>query len=175
MVLLVIDTQKGITDERLFEFEKLKANIKELIALARENAKEVIYVQHDDGPGTGFSVGDWDYEIFDEFAPKSDEKIFTKTVNSALHPSTGLLDYLKNKGEKSLIIVGLQTNFCIDATIRSAFDNGMEAFIPEFTNSTFDNDYMDRETCYHYYNDFMWPERYAKCISMEEACSLIKK
>ena len=35
MVLLVIDTQKGITDERLYEFEKVTKNIKELIDLAR--------------------------------------------------------------------------------------------------------------------------------------------
>ena len=102
MVLLVIDTQKGITDDRLYEFEKLKSNIKELIALARENNKEVIFVQHDDGPGTGFSVGDEDFEIFDEFAPNDGEKIFTKNVNSALHPSTGLLDYLKKKGVKTV-------------------------------------------------------------------------
>jgi hypothetical protein len=31
MILLVIDVQKGITDERLYEFEKVKSNIKELI------------------------------------------------------------------------------------------------------------------------------------------------
>ena len=32
MTLLVIDTQKGITDDRLYEFEKFKANVKELIS-----------------------------------------------------------------------------------------------------------------------------------------------
>ena len=73
MTLLVIDTQKGITDDRLYEFEKFKANVKELISLARANGVEVVYVQHDDGPGTGFSVGDVDYEIYDEFAPEASE------------------------------------------------------------------------------------------------------
>ena len=171
MVLLVIDTQKGITDDRLYEFEKLKSNIKELIALARENNKEVIFVQHDDGPGTGFSVGDENFEIFDEFAPNDGEKIFTKNVNSALHPSTGLLDYLKGKGVKTVMMVGIMTNFCIDATIRTGFDNGFEVLVPEYTNSTYDNEFMDRASCYRYYNEFMWPKRYAKCITMEEARS----
>jgi nicotinamidase-related amidase len=169
MTLLVIDTQKGITDDRLYEFEKLKANIKELISLARANGTEVVFVQHDDGPGTGFSVGDEEYEIFDEFAPTASEKKYSKTVNSALHPSVGLLDYLKSKKEDKLMIVGLQTNFCINATILSAFDSGFEIFVPEYTNSTFDSDYMDRKTCYHYYNDFMWPQRFANCITMDEA------
>ena len=175
MVLLVIDTQKGITDDRLYEFDKMRANIKELIALARENGKEVIYVQHDDGPRSGFTKGDRDFEIFDEFAPNDGEKIFFKEVNSALHPSTGLLDYLKEKGEKTVMVVGIMTNFCIDATVRTGFDNGFEVLVPEYTNSTYDNDFMDRATCYRYYNEFMWEGRYAKCITMEYARNSIRK
>ncbi len=174
MTLLVIDTQKGITDDRLYEFEKFKANVKELISLARANDVEVVFVQHDDGPGTGFSVGDVDYEIFDEFAPVGAERIFAKAVNSALHSSTDLYDYLKEKNEDSLMIVGLMTNFCIDATIKTAFDLGFEIFVPAYANSTSDNDYMDAKTSYHYYNDFMWPERFANCISMDEARDLLR-
>jgi len=58
MVLLVVDTQKGIVDERLYAFEKFVSNIRKLIRTAREQGIEVVYVQHDDGPGTGFSIGD---------------------------------------------------------------------------------------------------------------------
>jgi nicotinamidase-related amidase len=57
MVLLVVDAQNGIVDERLYEFRKFVGNIKKLIGAAREQGIEVIYVQHDDGPGTGFSIG----------------------------------------------------------------------------------------------------------------------
>ena len=57
MVLLVVDTQKGIVDERLYAFEKFVSNIRELIRTAREQGIEVVYVQHDDGPGTGFPSG----------------------------------------------------------------------------------------------------------------------
>ena len=62
MVLLVIDVQKGITDDRLYNFGEFLSNLKKLIAKAREQGTEVIYVQHDDGPGSGFSVGDVDAE-----------------------------------------------------------------------------------------------------------------
>lgn len=58
MVLLVVDAQNGIVDERLYEFRKFVGNIKKLIGAAREQGIEVIYVQHDDGLGTGFSIGD---------------------------------------------------------------------------------------------------------------------
>ncbi len=67
------------------------------------------------------------------------------------------------------MIVCLQTDFCIDATIKSGFEHGYEIFVPEYANSTFDNDYMKKDVCYHYYNDFIWPQRYVQCISMAEA------
>jgi nicotinamidase-related amidase len=71
------------------------------------------------------------------------------------------------------MVVGLQTNFCIDATVKSAFERGYKVYIPAGTNSTFDNDYMDSETTYKYYNDMMWPERFANCIFLEEAIKLL--
>ena len=173
MTLLVIDTQVGITDSRLYRFEALRANIKALIARARERGTEVVYVRHDDGPGTGFSVGDEEFQIFPEFAPLPGEKIFDKTVNSALHPSVGLSKYLADKGEKRLMVVGLQTDFCIDATIKSAFDLGYEIIVPEDTNSTFDNPYLKQETACRYFNDYVWPGRYAKCVPMAQALELL--
>lgn len=175
MVLLVIDTQKGITDGRLYGFEALRANIKTLIAQARKSGAEVIYVRHDDGPGTGFSVGDDEFQIYEEFAPREGERIFDKVVNSALHPSVGLSKYLADKGEKQLMVVGLQTDFCIDATIKSGFDLGYEMIVPERTNSTFDNAYLGQRTAYHYFNEYVWPNRYARCVSMIEALALLKE
>lgn len=174
MILLVVDAQKGITDERLFEFEKVRENIKRLIAEARNNKVEVVYVRHDDGPGTGFSKGDEDFEIYEEFAPVGNEKIFDKSYNSAFYPSTGLTEYLNEKNVKKIIIVGLQTNFCIDATIKSGLEHGFSMIVPEYTNSTFDNEYIDKETCYHYHNDFMWPGRYATKVTVDEACEMMR-
>ena len=56
MVLLVVDAQNGIVDERLYAFEKFVSNIRKLIETAREHGVEVCYIQHDDGPGTGRCV-----------------------------------------------------------------------------------------------------------------------
>ena len=67
MVLLVVDAQNGIVDERLYEFRNFVGNIKKLIGAARERGIEVLYVQHDDGPGTGFSIGDDEFEVYSEF------------------------------------------------------------------------------------------------------------
>ena len=136
MVLLVVDAQNGIVDERLYEFRKFVGNIKKLIGAAREQGIEVIYVQHDDGPDTGFSIGDDEFEVYSEFQPMPDEKRFIKSVY---------------------------------------FEHGLHMIVPAYANSTQDNEYMTREQAYHYYNEFLWPERYADCIPMDRALELLKK
>ena len=174
MKLLVVDIQKGITDERLFDFESFIINTCRIIRTARENAVEVIYIQHDDGPGTGFSVGDEDFEIATQVAPEKNEKVVIKTINSCFG-NRELAKYLEDEKDDTLMIVGLQTNFCIDATVKSAFERGYKVIVPEGTNSTFDNEYMDKKTTYDYYNKMMWPRRFAVCVSMEEAVSIMRK
>lgn len=172
MILLVIDVQKGITDNRLYAYDTFIENMTQIIDTARKNNVEIIYVQHDDGPGSGFTEGDRDYEIADQVAPAQNEKIYTKTINSCFG-NHELTKYLEQIGEKELMITGLQTNFCIDASVKSAFGRGYKVIIPDGTNSTFDNDYMDAETTYRYYNEMMWPRRFAQCVSIEKAIDML--
>ena len=172
MTLLVIDIQKGITDERLYDFSGFIGNVKKIIHAARENNIEVIYVQHDDGPGTGFSVGDEEFEIYDEIRPMESEKCFYKTINSCFG-NIELKKYLKEKQETTLIMIGLQTNYCIDASVKSASERGYNVIVPLGANSTFDNAYMDKETTYKYYNEMMWPDRFARCITVDETVKVM--
>lgn len=174
MVLLVIDAQIWLTNQDLYCYEKFVRGTKLIIETARENNIEVIYVQHDNGPGTKFSMGDEEFEINREFYPKESEKRYVKTASSAFHV-TGLKEYLEDKGENTVVIAGLLTNYCMDATIKSAFEIGLKVIIPEGTNTTFDNPYMDKENTYKYYNEFMWSGRFAECISVEETIQLMKK
>ncbi len=174
MILLVVDTQKGCFTEALYSFETVRNNIKKLITVARENNVEVVYVQHDDGPGSDLAKGTDNYEIYEDFAPRKDERRFEKNVNSAFHPMTGLTEYLQSKGEKDIITIGVSTDYCMDATIKSGFEKGFNLFVPSYTNSTYDNPYFDKETAYKYFNEFMWGTRYAKIITVEQAIQLLK-
>ena len=133
MKLLVIDIQKGITDSRLFNFDEFIDNTSRIIQAARDNQIEVIYFQHDDGPGTGFSIGDEEFEIAEQVTPREGEKIFIKNINSCFG-NKDFTDYVKD--ENTLMIVGLQTNFCIDATVKSAFERGYKVIVPQGANST---------------------------------------
>lgn len=172
MVLLVVDTQRAITNSRLYQFELFESNIIKLIEAARNSGVEVVFVRHDDGAGNPLTKGNEGFEIYEKFQPAENERIFDKTVNSAFK-NTGLAEYLEKKGENTVIIVGLQTEYCIDATIKAGFERGFRMIVPENCNSTFDNKFMSAELTYKYYNSFIWNKRYAECISFEETVEML--
>ena len=118
-------------------------------------------------------AGDEAFEIADEVAPLPGEKIYVKTINSCFG-NREFAAYLEGSKDKALMIIGLQTNFCIDATVKSAFERGYHVVVPEGTNSTFDNPYMTGETTCAYYFHEVWPGLFADCISMDEALEMLE-
>ena len=167
MALLIIDTQNALVNGNLFEYEKFVENIESLIYNARKNHVEVIYIVHDDGVGSDLTMGTDGFKIYEPFKPLEGEKVFTKRVNSAFK-DTGLLDYLRKKNETEIIVAGLQTDKCINATVVCGFEYGFHVTVPAFANSTVSNAFMDGEASYRYFNAYMWPERYAECLPMEK-------
>ena len=172
MILLVVDMQEGIVDEELYNYDAFLAKTVRLIDTARKNGVEVVYVRHDAGPGSGLSAGDEAFEIAARVSPEKGEKVFTKTINSCFG-NLEFREYMEQQQDKRLMIIGLQTNYCIDATVKSAFERGYEVIIPEGTTSTVDNDYMTGETTVRYYNEDVW-DNVADVIPFEEAVELIE-
>ena len=173
MILLVIDMQKGLVDEELYDYENFLNRTLRLVYAARKNGTEVIFVQHDAGPGSGMSAGDEAFEIIDELRPEAGEKVFVKTINSCFG-NKDFKAYLKKQEDKRLMIIGLQTNYCIDATVKSAFERGFDVIIPEGTNSTFENNYMSAETTVRYYNEDVW-EEIVDSVTIEEALEMLSE
>ena len=172
MILLVIDIQKGLVEEELYDYENFLDRTTRLVDAARKNNVEVIFIQHDAGEGSGLSAGDEGFEIIDEISLREGEKVFVKKINSCFG-NKDFREYMEKQEDKRLMIIGLQTNYCIDATVKSAFERGFEVIIPEGTNSTFDNDYMTGETTVRYYNDDVW-EEIVDSVMMEEALEMLK-
>ena len=132
----------------------------------------MIYFRHDAGPGSGFSAGDESFEIAEGFEPAPGEKVFDKTINSCFG-NKEFKTYMKQQEDRRLMIAGLQTNYCIDATVKSALERGYEVIIPEGSNSTFDNNYMTGETTVRYYNEDVW-EELVESVTVDEAIDMMK-
>lgn len=168
IVLLVVDVQRALIEGHPYNEFKVVENIKRLVSAARENKKEVIYVRHDDGKGEELEYGTDGWQIYAGVEPADGEKIFEKSYNSAFL-NTGLKEYLEGRKVDTLVLVGLQTEYCIDATVKVAFEYGYKLIIPEDTNTTFDNEYLTGDKLYEFYNHKLWNRRFAAVMPVEEA------
>lgn len=174
MKLLVVDAQTLITTPALYAFDRFVDTVARLICTARESGVEVIYIRHDDGADQPLTPGKPGYEVYEAFAPLPGEKVFDKTINSPFR-DTGLLAYLRTAGETELMVCGLQTDYCIDATVKCGFEHGFRMIVPEGGNTTTDSPYLTGEESYRYHNEWMWPRRYAECVPLERALEEMKK
>lgn len=172
IVLMVVDVQNTLIKKHPYNEKKVIKNIKKLILTARDNKKEVLYVRHDDGKGTEFEKGTDGWQIYDDVSPNSSEYIVEKEYNSAFH-KTGLREYLESKEIDTIILVGLQIEYCMDATLKSAFDYEYKIIIPEETNTTFDNEFLSGEKLYEFYNYKIWNKRFANVLSMGDVIKIL--
>ncbi len=170
-VLLVVDVQTWLVGEHPYNEAKVIQNIQRLIACCRKKGIEVVYIRHDDGPGSVLERNADGWQIYHEIAPRG-ERVFDKEYNSAFR-YTGLKEYLDGRNVKSLILVGMQTEYCIDAACKTAFEYGYSIIIPEQTNTTFDNEYMDAKTLYEFFHYQIWNKRFAEVLPMEKVEQMI--
>ncbi|MDD7793080.1 cysteine hydrolase family protein [Clostridium sp. 'White wine YQ'] len=156
--LLVIDVQNAIVFDKPYDIEEVIGNIKKLIEASRENNVEVIYIQHTEEEGE-FAANSDGWKIYSEVAPAIGEKVIRKNYNSAFR-KTSLKEYLDSKEIEELIMVGLQTEYCFDTSVKVAFEFGYKLIIPEKTNSTFDNGNISAKDLYEYYNYRIFNNRF---------------
>jgi nicotinamidase-related amidase len=170
--LLIVDVQNELVDEKPFNIDRTLFNIKELLDACRKKEVEVIYIQHDGEKEENLEPFSYGWDIHDSIRPKQGEKVIRKTFNSAFK-NTELEQYLNTKNIKTLILVGMQTEYCIDTTCRVAFEKGYKLIMPEYTNTTFDNEDMTGSEIYRYHNLRIFKDRFAEVKSVDETIEAI--
>lgn len=173
VALLVIDVQTALINEHPYNGQKTIDNISKLISAARDSEKEVIYIRHDGGKGDELEYGCDGWQIYNKIAPNSSDKIFDKHYNSAFL-ETRLKEYLDYKKIDTLILVGLQTEYCMDTTCKIAFELGYKVIIAEETNTTYDNEYLTGKKLYEFYNYKIWNKRFADVLSVKKVIKILK-
>ncbi|MBI3978613.1 MAG: cysteine hydrolase [Chloroflexi bacterium] len=71
-----------------------------------------------------------EYAILPELAPEPGELIVDKTTAGAF-ASTDLAARLRAEGVTTLLFVGVGTNYCVESTLRGAFDHGFDCVLIE--------------------------------------------
>lgn len=132
-VLLLVDIQNDYFPGGKMELEgSVEAGLKakQLLAYFRDAQLAVIHMQHISASpkATFFLPGTAGVNIHASVVPLKTEPIFQKHYPNSFR-DTQLLEVLKAAQVERLVIAGMMTHMCIDATIRAAFDNGFECWV----------------------------------------------
>jgi nicotinamidase-related amidase len=126
--LLVIDIQKEYFEGGacpLVEPEAAAGRAAEVLQRCREATVPVVHVQHvwDAPDAEAFRPGTPEAEIHPLVAPRQGEQVVTKEYPNAFR-DTDLLGSLRRLDVDHLVVLGMMTSMCVDATVRAAGDLG---------------------------------------------------
>lgn len=155
---IIIDVQ-NILVETGFQTESLLEKISYLQNQARSKNIEIIYVQHIESPEAQTSE---DWQLSPLLNRQENEKVFQKRYNS-IFKETGLKEYLDQQGIEQLVLCGMQTEYCVDTSIKVGFEYGYKLVVPEGAVTTFDGDDIPAETLNEFYEN-IWEERFADVL-----------
>ena len=146
--LIVVDIQNDYFPDGKMELVNpipAASNAAKVIDWFRKNNKDnIFHVQHiASSPELGFFLPDTvGAEIHETVLPLENENIIVKhSANSFLE--TELDNQLKEKGVTKVVVVGMMTHMCIDATVRAAVDLGYETTLIEDACATRSLSYQD--------------------------------
>lgn len=138
--LLIIDVQTGLFDEGAYHADDLLANVGSLTTQARKANVPVIYIQHAaDHPDDSLHPDNPGHAIHPPIAPQPGELIVKKSVADSFQNTT-LRQELESRGIKNLVIAGMQTDYCVNATTRRAVDLGYDVTLVSDAHTTGDSE-----------------------------------
>jgi nicotinamidase-related amidase len=133
--LLLIDIQNDYFPDGRMELEgSLEAaqQASTLLNYFRTHGLPTVHIQHVSlRPGASFFLPETEgVKIHEAITPLDGEMIVSKHFPNSFR-ETSLLEHLKSQGVENLIISGMMTHMCVDATTRAAADLGFTVTVAE--------------------------------------------
>ncbi|WP_078394433.1 isochorismatase family protein [Shouchella patagoniensis] len=151
-LLLIIDAQQELIDgtiaeQAIYKKEDLIISINKVIHKAERENIEIVFVKDLDvagGEGDGF-------QIHNEITQLDKARIFNKSATNAFY-NTGLLEYVTHHHIGHVVIMGCETQHCIDSAVRTATIHSMDVTLIADGHSTRGNDVLEPEQIIHHHN-----------------------
>jgi nicotinamidase-related amidase len=137
--LVVIDVQRALCTgpEAAFDIDRVVDRINVVAAKARVADVPVISVQHEEVEGQlKFDSSGW--QLYERLVAKPDDIRVRKTASDSFH-RTELDALLQARSVDKVIVCGLQSEFCVDSTVRGALARGYPVVLVADAHSTVDN------------------------------------
>jgi nicotinamidase-related amidase len=168
--VVIIDLQLGMMDGSVIppfhDHEGMIARTQGVLAWARAKGLPVIFIQHSGEAADLLAPGKPGWVIHPAIAPIDGEPVLNKTVGDAF-AETDLAARLEALGTRQVILLGAQTDQCVNATFHGAAARGLEITVVGDTHSTWPYDGETAEQIIERYNG-LFRATGAKVVSASE-------
>lgn len=137
--LLIIDVQQALCsgEYECFEIQRVIDTINDLSARARAAGVPVVLIQHEE-EGELFKPGNPGWQLAEGLQTSPTDHRVRKTTGDSFY-QTHLQKLLPPQDFERLVICGLQTDYCVNATLRQAHQLGYDVVLAGDAHSTVDN------------------------------------
>jgi nicotinamidase-related amidase len=124
--------------------EAAAANAQRLLGVFRQSGEPVLHIQHvwDADDAAFMHPGTFGVEIHESVSPVAGERIIQKASPNSFR-DTPLEAELRARGVEHVVVCGMMTSMCVDATVRAAVDLGFEASVAHDACATCDLEFAD--------------------------------
>lgn len=139
--LIIIDVQRLLCEGRWAceDADAVIARLNQAIATARAAGAPVVFVQHEgQDPEDPMRHGQPGWALAPTLDVRAGDPVVAKTTCDSFH-QTGLQALLERLQVRRLAIGGMQTDFCVDTTIRRALALGYPVALLDDAHTTVDN------------------------------------
>lgn len=135
--LLVIDVQRNMVEGpyAVPHSEAFLAKFKARIEKARQDGWPVIFVQNDGPEGDVDEPGSEGWQLW--FSPEPGERVVRKTTQNVFESNPTLASALTDAGIDTVELIGMQSEYCVQASARGAKANGFTVTLQPELHATF--------------------------------------
>lgn len=127
--LIVVDMQRGLLrGAPKHDLSGVIQRINRLTSRVRRSEGAVHFVQHDGLPGEDFAPFSAGWHLLESIVRDERDRIVRKTLNDSFF-RTSLESDLRKVEPDRVLIAGWATDFCVDATVRSAVALGFKVAV----------------------------------------------
>ncbi len=141
--LIIVDLQTGMFDGRfdppIHDADTIAERARRLIDWARRSGRKVAFIRHDGPEGDPLAPGASGWPVWPLLGQADDEPTFGKKVGNAFS-NPDLAEWVAGQGARDVVLIGAQTDFCVDATVKGAFAEGLGVTVVSDAHSTLDSD-----------------------------------
>jgi nicotinamidase-related amidase len=154
-VLLVVDMQVGLLNNApKHELTGVVGRINALAAAIRSKAGKVIWIQHCGRPGEDFERDTPGFELLPDLQRAPGDLTSHKTLNDPF-AGTGLAETLRKLVPDKVLVTGWATDFCVDATVRSAVSHDFDVVVVGDGHTVSDREHLDAASVMRHHN-WVW-------------------